>query len=46
MDQGSRTVRWLVRSTLVEIGVGLGVIVIVGMLGIMAPASNMPAHFH
>ena len=46
MDQGSRTVRWLVRSTLVEIAVGLGVILIVGMLGIMAPASNMPAHFH
>jgi copper resistance protein D len=46
IDQGSRNVRWLVRSTLVEIVVGLGVILIVGMLGIMAPASNMPAHFH
>jgi putative copper resistance protein D len=46
IDQGSRTVRWLIRSTLVEIVVGLGVILIVGMLGIMAPASNMPAHFH
>jgi putative copper resistance protein D len=46
IDQGSRTVRWLVRSTLVEIAIGLGVILIVGMLGIMAPASNMPAHFH
>jgi putative copper resistance protein D len=46
MDQGSRTVRWLVRSALVEIAFGLGVIIIVGMLGIMAPASNMPAHLH
>jgi putative copper resistance protein D len=46
VDRGSRTVRWLVRSTLVEIVFGLGVIVVVGMLGIMAPASNMPAHLH
>jgi copper resistance protein D len=46
MDQGSRTIRWLVRSALVEIAFGLGVIIIVGMLGIMAPASNMPAHLH
>jgi putative copper resistance protein D len=46
MDQGSRTVRWLVRSALVEIAFGLGVIIIVGMLGIMAPASNVPAHLH
>jgi putative copper resistance protein D len=46
MDQGSRTVRWLVRSALVEIAFGLGVIIIVGVLGIMEPASNMPAHFH
>jgi copper resistance protein D len=46
MDQGSRTVRWLVRSALVEIAFGLGVIIIVGVLGIMEPASNMPAHLH
>jgi copper resistance protein D len=46
MDQGSGTVRWLVRSALVEIALGLGVIVIVGVLGIMEPASNMPAHLH
>jgi len=46
MDRGSRTVRWLVGSALVEIAFGLGVIIIVGMLGIMAPASNMPAHLH
>jgi copper resistance protein D len=46
MDQGSRTVRWLVRSALVEIAFGLGVIIIVGVLGIMEPGSNMPAHLH
>ena len=46
VDRGSRTVRWLVGSALVEIAFGLGVIIIVGMLGIMAPASNMPAHLH
>jgi copper resistance protein D len=46
MDQDSRTIRWLIRSALVEIAFGLGVIIVVGMLGIMAPASDMPAHFH
>ncbi len=45
MDQGSRTVRWLIRSALVEIAFGLAVIIIVGVLGIMEPAS-MPAHLH
>jgi putative copper resistance protein D len=45
-DPGSRTVQWLVRSTLVEIFLGTGVIVIVGMLGIMAPATDMHAHLH
>ena len=45
-DLGSRTVQWLVRSTLVEIAFGLGIIVIVGMLGIMAPATDMVAHVH
>ena len=46
VDRGSRTVRWLVGSALVEIVFGFGVILIVGTLGIMAPASDMPAHFH
>jgi putative copper resistance protein D len=46
IDRGARTVRWLVRSTLVEIALGLGVIVIVGMIGIMAPATDMAAHVH
>jgi putative copper resistance protein D len=45
-DLGSRTVRWLVRSALVEIVLGIGVIVIIGALGIMAPATDMHAHMH
>jgi putative copper resistance protein D len=43
---GPRTVQWLVHSTLVEVAVGTGVIVIVGMLGIMAPATDVHAHLH
>jgi copper resistance protein D len=43
---GSHTVKWLVRSTLVEIALGLGIITIVGMLGIMAPATDMHVHVH
>jgi putative copper resistance protein D len=43
--RGARTVR-LVRSALVEIVLGLGVIVIVGMIGIMAPATDMAVHIH
>jgi putative copper resistance protein D len=43
---GSPTVKWLVRSTLVEFALGLGVIIIVGMLGIMAPATEVHAHVH
>jgi putative copper resistance protein D len=39
-------VPWLVRSALAEIALGLGVIIIVGMLGIMAPASDVAAHVH
>jgi copper resistance protein D len=46
IEQGSKTVRWLMRSALAEIFLGLGVIVIVGMLGIMAPAIDMAAHVH
>jgi copper resistance protein D len=45
-DLGSRTVQQLVRNTLLEISLGIGVIVIVGMLGIMAPATDMHAHLH
>jgi putative copper resistance protein D len=43
---GLRTVQWLVRSTLVEIVLGTGIVVIVGMLGIMAPATDMHTHLH
>jgi putative copper resistance protein D len=43
---GSRTVNWLIRSTLVEVALGLGVVVIVGTLGIMAPGANALAHVH
>ncbi len=45
-DLGSRTVQWLIRSALIEIAFGLGILVIVGMLGIMAPATDMPVHAH
>jgi putative copper resistance protein D len=44
--RGARTVQWLVRSALVEIVLGLGVIVIVGMIGITAPATDMAVHIH
>jgi copper resistance protein D len=43
---GSRTLQWLIRSTLVEIVLGTGIIVVVGMLGIMAPATDMHVHLH
>ena len=46
IDQGSRMIRWLVCSALIEIIFGFGVILIVGMLGIMSPASDVPAHLH
>ncbi len=43
---GPRTTQWLVRSSLAEIVLGIGVIIIVGMLGIMSPAIDMHAHLH
>ena len=43
---GSRSVQWLVRSALAEIVLGIGIIVIVGALGIMAPATDMHSHVH
>jgi len=45
-DQSAPTVRKLVRSTLVETALGFGIIVIVGILGITAPATDMPTHIH
>jgi putative copper resistance protein D len=44
--QGYYSVKWLVRSTLVEVALGLGVIIIVGILGIMAPGADALAHVH
>jgi putative copper resistance protein D len=46
IEQGSKTIQWLLRSALAEITIGLGVIIIVGLLGIMAPAIDMGAHVH
>jgi putative copper resistance protein D len=43
-DQSCLTVQRLVRSTLAETALGLGIIVIVGVLGIMAPAIDMTDH--
>jgi putative copper resistance protein D len=41
-----RTVQSLVRSALVEIALGLGIVLIVGILGITAPANDMATHLH
>jgi putative copper resistance protein D len=46
MEQNSRAARWLLRSSLAEIALGTGVIIVVGMLGIMAPATDMHVHLH
>ncbi|MGC1561037.1 MAG: copper homeostasis membrane protein CopD [Bradyrhizobium sp.] len=45
-DRSDPTVRWLVRSTLAELALGLGIILIVGVLGITAPAVEMASHVH
>ncbi|HWX29742.1 MAG TPA: CopD family protein, partial [Steroidobacteraceae bacterium] len=46
IDLSARTVPWLVRSTLAETALGLGVLIIVGILGIMTPATDMATHLH
>ena len=46
IDQGLLTTERLVRSTLVETALGFGIIMIVVVLGIMAPAIDMSAHIH
>jgi putative copper resistance protein D len=46
IGQSVPTVRWLVRSTLAELTLGLGIILIVGILGITAPAVDMVSHVH
>jgi putative copper resistance protein D len=45
-NSASRPLQELVRNTLIEIALGIGVILIVGMLGIMAPATDMHNHIH
>ncbi|WP_167558810.1 copper homeostasis membrane protein CopD [Bradyrhizobium canariense] len=45
-NPASRVVQWLLRNSLVEIVLGIGIILIVGMLGIMAPATDMHVHLH
>ncbi|HLJ00211.1 MAG TPA: copper homeostasis membrane protein CopD [Bradyrhizobium sp.] len=45
-DQSLRIIRRLLRHSLAEIGLGLAIILIVGMLGVMAPANEMTAHTH
>jgi copper resistance protein D len=42
----SRAMQWILSNTLIEIALGTGVILIVGMLGIMAPATVMHGHIH
>lgn len=45
-DQASPTVRTLIRSALVEMALGLLIVCIVGLLGIMPPATEMIGHMH
>jgi putative copper resistance protein D len=45
-NPASGAVQWLLRNTLIEIAFGIGIILIIGMLGIMAPATGMHAHMH
>jgi hypothetical protein len=45
-DQSAFAVQTLARSTLIEIAAGLGIIIVVGILGITAPAIDMIAHVH
>jgi putative copper resistance protein D len=44
--QATQTVRELLRNSLIEIVLGASIILIVGMLGIMAPANEMASHVH
>ena len=45
-DDSVATVQRLVRNTLAEATLGIGIILIVGMLGVMAPAVDMASHVH
>jgi putative copper resistance protein D len=44
--RGARSTQWLLRSTLVELFLGVGIIIIIGILGIMAPPAGMHGHLH
>jgi copper resistance protein D len=46
IDQTVLTVRQLLRGVLAELTLGFGIILIVGMLGIIAPATDMTSHLH
>jgi putative copper resistance protein D len=45
-DQGARTAQQLIRSALAEIALGFAIVLVVGVLGIMAPANDMAGHVH
>jgi putative copper resistance protein D len=45
-NPASRPLQALLRNTLIEIALGIGIILIVGVLGIMAPATGMHVHMH
>ena len=45
-DLGSRTVQQLIRSTAAEIALGFAIVLIVGVLGIMAPPNDIAGHIH
>jgi copper resistance protein D len=45
-DNAADAVRKLVQSTLIEIALGLSIVCIVGLLGIMPPASETAVHMH
>jgi copper resistance protein D len=44
--KSSRTVQQLLHNSLIEIALGLGVILIIGLLGVTAPANEIASHLH
>ena len=46
IGHSAMTTQRLIRNTLIEIALGIGIILIVGTLGIMPPANEMAAHVH
>jgi copper resistance protein D len=44
--KSSRTVQQLLHNSLIEIALGLGVILVVGVLGVTAPANEIIGHIH